>query len=240
MQSIIQKINSYQPISTLNVNIYGAATVSEAYDIKPLIEEYHDSAEKYLKFINTGTIDPYRSYWGIKRTQYIKGAYIRPIISMAGLKNFSSRRYEQSISPKIIIAGMSLNFEAIYDGGEYVAGKSTTIITGEPTELKYYTAIINSKLLSFWLTICYNSLKMAGGYLNIGVNEISSIPICLSEKYQMLVNIVDSIQSSSDNIYIKQGMNKIDNIVYHLYGLTYDEVLIVDPQTTITREEYEQ
>ena len=61
MQSIIQKINSYQPISTLNVNIYGAATVSEAYDIKPLIEEYHDSAEKYLKFINTGTIDPYRS-----------------------------------------------------------------------------------------------------------------------------------------------------------------------------------
>lgn len=134
---------------------------------------------------------------------------------------------------------MSLNFEAIYDEGQYVAGKSTTIITGEPTELKYYTAIINSKLLSFWLTICYNSLKMAGGYINIGVNEISSIPICLSEKYQMLVNIVDSIQSSSDDMHIKQGMNKIDNIVYHLYGLTYDDVLIVDPQTPITREEYE-
>ena len=239
-QSIIQKINSYQPISTLNVNIYGAATVSEAYDIKPLIEEYNDSAEKYFKFINTGTIDPYKSYWGIKRTQYIKGAYIRPIINMSGLKKISSRRYEQSISPKIIVAGMSLNFEAIYDEGQYVAGKSTTIITGEPTELKYYTAIINSKLLSFWLTICYNSLKMAGGYINIGVNEISSIPICLSEKHQMLVDIVDSIQLSSDDIYIKQGINKIDNIIFHLYGLTYDEVLIVDPQTPITREEYER
>ena len=239
-QSIIKKINSYQPISTLNVNIYGAATVSEAYDIKPLIEEYNDSAEKYFKFINTGTIDPYKSYWGIKRTQYIKGAYIRPIINMSGLKKISSRRYEQSISPKIIVAGMSLNFEAIYDEGQYVAGKSTTIITGEPTELKYYTAIINSKLLSFWLTICYNSLKMAGGYINIGVNEISSIPICLSEKHQMLVDIVDSIQLSSDDIYIKQGINKIDNIIFHLYGLTYDEVLIVDPQTPITREEYER
>lgn len=239
IQSIIQKINSYQPISILNVNIYGAATVSEAYDIKPLIEEYHNSAKKYLKFINTGTIDPYKSYWGIKRTLYIKGAYIRPIINISELKKFSSRRYEQSISPKIIVAGMSLNFEAIYDEGQYVAGKSTTIITGEPTELKYYTAIINSKLLSFWLTICYNSLKMAGGYINIGVNEISSIPICLSEKYQMLVSIVDSIQSSSDDIHIKQEMNKIDNIVYHLYGLTYDEVLIVDPQTPITREQYE-
>ena len=240
IQSIIQKINSYQPISTLNVDIYGAATVSEAYDIKPLIEEYHDSAEKYIKFINTGTIDPYKSYWGIKRTQYIKGAYIRPIINMSGLKKISPRRYEQSISPKIIIAGMSLNFEAVYDEGQYLAGKSTTIITGKPSDLKYYTAIINSKLLSFWLTICYNSLKMSGGYINIGVNEISSIPICSSAKYQMLANMVDSIQSSSDDIYIKQGMNKIDNLVYHLYGLTYDEVLIVDSQTPITREEYEK
>lgn len=27
-------------------------------------------------------------------------------------------------------------------------------------------------------------------------------------------------------------------IVYHLYDLIYDEVLIVDPETPITREEY--
>lgn len=33
--------------------------------------------------------------------------------------------------------------------------------------------------------------------------------------------------------------NKIDFLVYKLYGLTYDEVLIVDPETPITREEYE-
>ena len=32
---------------------------------------------------------------------------------------------------------------------------------------------------------------------------------------------------------------RIDLLVYHLYGLTYDEVLIVDPETSITREEYQ-
>ena len=32
---------------------------------------------------------------------------------------------------------------------------------------------------------------------------------------------------------------KIDLLVYHLYGLTYDEVLVVDPETAITQEEYE-
>ncbi len=32
----------------------------------------------------------------------------------------------------------------------------------------------------------------------------------------------------------------IDKMVYQLYTLTYDEVLIVDPETPITREEYEK
>lgn len=32
---------------------------------------------------------------------------------------------------------------------------------------------------------------------------------------------------------------QIDLLVYRLYGLTYDEVHIVDPNTPITREEYE-
>ena len=32
--------------------------------------------------------------------------------------------------------------------------------------------------------------------------------------------------------------NEIDLMVYKLYGLTYDEVLIVDPETSISREVY--
>ena len=33
--------------------------------------------------------------------------------------------------------------------------------------------------------------------------------------------------------------NEIDFMVYKLYGLTYDEVLVVDPETPITREQYD-
>ncbi len=33
--------------------------------------------------------------------------------------------------------------------------------------------------------------------------------------------------------------NEIDLLVYHLYGLTYDDILKVDLDTPITREEYE-
>lgn len=42
---------------------------------------------------------------------------------------------------------------------------------------------------------------------------------------------------SADTSALEQ---QIDLLVYHLYGLTYDEVLIVDPATPITREEYEK
>ena len=37
---------------------------------------------------------------------------------------------------------------------------------------------------------------------------------------------------------ITQTDNEIDNRVFKLYGLTYDEILIVDPETQITREKY--
>ena len=33
--------------------------------------------------------------------------------------------------------------------------------------------------------------------------------------------------------------NKINLLVYKLYNLTYEEVLIVDPETPITKEEYD-
>ncbi len=32
--------------------------------------------------------------------------------------------------------------------------------------------------------------------------------------------------------------NQIDNLVYRLYDLTYDEVKVIDPQFNLTEEEY--
>ena len=53
----------------------------------------------------------------------------------------------------------------------------------------------------------------------------------------MVETILTLKESKADTLKLEQ---QIDFIVYHLYGLTYDEVLIVDPETPITREEYEE
>lgn len=45
-------------------------------------------------------------------------------------------------------------------------------------------------------------------------------------------------QNLGEDILLKEI--EIDSLVYHLYGLTYDEVLIVDPQIPITRDNWDR
>ena len=239
--NIILSVSSHKCLSEVVSQICGSATVAEAYLVKEvLIDEYKNGN---LKFINTGTIDKYTSLWGIRDTQYIKGRYHTPSISKTSLQHISDRRLAQSVSNKIIVAGMSKEIEAYYDEGEYLAGKSTTIILDDSTKLKLIYAILNSKLLTFWLRINFNSLKMSGGFINVGVNELSQIPIADCESIKNnIVDLIDLIivsKKTSPQANTSDIENRIDSLVYKLYNLTYDEVLIVDPETPITREEYE-
>ena len=68
------------------------------------------------------------------------------------------------------------------------------------------------------------------------------IPVPEIEVQTRIGYLVDEIivrKSANENASIQDVENQIDNIVYHLYDLTYDEVLIVDSNTPITREQYE-
>ena len=178
--AVVDKINFFESnkkLRSLEVNITGAATVGEAYSIKALIVD-NRSLKNSSKLINTGTIDKWDFLWGEKRANYIKSKYLYPVVRNSELKSFNTRRYNQTKSPKIIIAGMTKGFEAVLDlNGEYLAGKSTTIVTGESKLLKMIVLLINSNLVSFWLQKKYHSRKMAGGYINIGTEIVKDIPI---------------------------------------------------------------
>ncbi len=224
--SIVKKFLN-NPILQDSYEVNGAATVSEAYDIKEVLKDNNNLSNAF-KVINTGTIDPYISLWGIKPMQYIKSKYVFPTISKNDLKDINETRVEQAKSEKIIIAGMSSRIEAVYDEGGTLAGKSTTIIMGK--DLKYLIGILNSKLVSFAINILYNSLKMAGGYLNISQREIGNIPIPKSRKNSKIEDLVDKIlvEKKSDSLADTSSFeSQIDEIVYNLYGLTEDEKNII-------------
>ena len=108
---------------------------------------------------------------------------------------------------------------------------------GSAIENQFVVGIINSKLTNFWFEYKYSSTKVSGNYFDLNGNQIKSIPLPYSKKYKdSIVSIVNKILENEGDQILEQ---EIDNIVYHIYGLTYDEVLIVDPETPITREEYE-
>jgi len=222
-----------QPKITEYIEIKGAATVSEAYKIKEYLEDCENeiSNNEYLKFINTGTIDRYLSLWGVKNTQYIKSKYKYPIISKVHLSQISQKRLHESLSEKIIVAGMNKVIEAFYDKGEFLAGKSTNIILTKANveiNLKYFLGLLNSKLLTFFFSKIFNSLSMAGGFFTIGKEQLSQLPIIIADELyiERMVSLVGLILHGDTN---KNSIeNEIDKLVYAIYDLTSEEIAIIE------------
>lgn len=97
--------------------------------------------------------------------------------------------------------------------------------------------LLNSKLANFFFR-CFSTNSNVNGY------EIEAIPICkvqqeISDKIEALVSKISLIKGENHSADTSEYESKIDEIIYHLYGLTYDEVLVVDPEPPITRDEYD-
>jgi hypothetical protein len=207
-------------------------TVSEAYSISENIHEEEEVKDKFLKFINTGTIDSYASLWGMKLTTYLKTKYNKPVISEKEMEKNYPRRYSQSKDKKIIISGIRY-FESFLDNnGEWVAGKSTVILRNFRKDVspKFLLGLLNSRLITFFLRESYGSLSMDGG-INFSPMNVSEIPISGINNQAKIINLVDRILSTKHTNPVENTSSleaEIDQLVYGLYELTENEIKIVE------------
>jgi F0F1-type ATP synthase membrane subunit b/b' len=217
-------------------------TVSEAYNfVDYVFDGENGEGAGHLKMLNTGTIDKYISLWGLKLTSYIKRKYKYPFVKKGLFRNSMPKRYEQSISKKIIITGIR-HFECFLDcNGEYVAGKSTIIIRNAKDDFSLETIIslLNSNIICFYITEAYSALGIDGG-INFSSKLVQALPIPkFSEtKQKQLISFVDQILSiTKDADYpdnpekqsrVKELEKEIDKLVYKLYDLTPEEIDIVE------------
>lgn len=215
--------------------IISACTVDESYKMKEIILDKKKMDSGDFKFINSGTIDPYKTFWGKKKTQYIKKQYLYPSINFNKLKKISSDRANLSNAEKIIIANMTKGLECVYDKNSvYCAGKSTTVVLrgNKNYSLKFLCAILNSKLINFFVLIYFNSLKMSGGAINFGQEQIKKIPFPSDLKnIDKISNIVEKILQKIDlnsNADISNESKNIDQLVYQSFSLNSDEINIVE------------
>ena len=106
--------------------------------------------------------------------------------------------------------------------------------------IRYLLACINSKAVDFYYKKKF-STKKTDTFPEIQTYLYEQLPIpSSSTKVQSRIEtLVDKILDSNKKGESTSEMEQeIDRLVYHLYGLTYDEVLVIDPMPPFTREEY--
>ena len=109
----------------------------------------------------------------------------------------------------------------------------------EKFNLKYILALLNSKLFFIWLL---NKGKRKGEMLELYQQPLSEIPIKeVSKKIQSVLATLTTkiISLKSENKDTSLLEQEIDNLVYKLYELTYDEVKIIDNEFNLSKKEYE-
>ena len=80
---------------------------------------------------------------------------------------------------------------------------------------------------------------MSGNYLPFTAPYLSCMCVPVNINFLEIDNLVSSIFNAK-RLAVDTDITALEQqIDLLIYNLTYDEVLIVDPQTSITREQYE-
>ena len=100
------------------------------------------------------------------------------------------------------------------------------------------TAILNSNVVNWYYSNSFSNKSTLT--VNISKTFLAKIPIpFIPKEVAHTINklVLDIIEQNVEDISSYDYL--INKLVYKLYHLTYDEILIVDPETSITRQEYE-
>lgn len=250
---LMQRLQDYPRLEQV-AQVRGAATVTEAYQWRSLIDEGQPEFTDW-KFVNSGTIDRYCTLWGKKYLRYLGARYLYPVISAVALQQLSETRQRQARQPKLIVSGMSQRLKCAVDlSGNLLAGKSTSIIT-TAIALPYLLGILNSQLINLWFTLHFQGNQLQGGYLRVGPPQLRQVPIRQldltqsSDRYlhdqitqrvhQMLqlqhaYLMTEALQEQrSLQTQIEQVDQEIDHLVFQLYSLSDAEIAAVAANSSV-------
>ncbi|WP_162127728.1 Eco57I restriction-modification methylase domain-containing protein [Flavobacterium phycosphaerae] len=182
--------------------INATSTASEAESYSELINE-----EIGYKLINTGTIDPYFSFWGFNYLTDKGKKYLFPYLPKDST-TISKNRHNLYSSKKIVISKIGLQCEAFYDkNGEFASINTNCIYNFSDSYLpEYLLCWLNSKLYNFTFECLFDGLRMSGGYLlfsapnlkNTKIKKISKTEqLTFIEKADLMLTLNKSLQEVS-------------------------------------------
>lgn len=244
--SPVDRMTSSFPALSAAASVHGAATVAEAYELVPLIQEAGAAAAGDLRVVNSGTIDRYVHLWGEKPMRYLGSSYVHPVVPSGAASQLPAARLRQARTPKIIVAGMTRVPECLADlPGALWPAKSTTVIESD-ADLCWLLGILNSRLMAFYYLSVYGGDRLQGGYLRIGPPQLRTLPVpeydqandihrALAERVRQLLAARErrggpappaGSASAGRRVHVLE--EQVDQLVYRTYDLTDAERLVVE------------
>lgn len=230
---VLQRLEELPRLEAV-ADVFGGATVAEAYELLPLLADEKRPSTRDLRVLNSGIIDPHRSLWGLRAMRYLGKRFSHPVVRAEEQSKLPKTRLKQARTPKIIIAGMTKNLECVADiNGEYLAAKSTTIVIPKRgVDLVYLAAVLNSRLMTYLYRSMFCGLALRGGYLRVGPPQIRQLPI----QTGVHAGVVDDIRSWAVALEKERTtfsrsaqvlQKQIDEAICEIHGLGPKETRVV-------------
>ena len=137
--------------------------------------------------------------------------------------------YKEFDKPKIIYAETTISPNFYYDNENFIAEKTNFIMTGE--NLKYIMAVLSSKLGFYIFYNFYSEITLGDVGFQYRKSSLEEFPIPEVDKKteKEIVNLVEKvIEGKKKGIDTREFEEEIDKIVYGLYGLSEEEVGIIE------------
>lgn len=146
------------------------------------------------------------------------------------LQRCAASYYDEFEKPEKIIWGLTADKWAytLDTEGHYLPSNGY-ILTSTKIPTKYILGLLNSKLLHYYFG--FIGVMTAGGAYTLKAATISALPFVDTDDYEPIITLVDRILEAkkldpqSDTSVLEA---EIDRLVYDLYGLTEDEIRIVE------------
>jgi len=236
--SLVDKIESNNIIPLNDISEIWQGLIAYSQKNQPRI---YSSLKKETKFHRKLLYGRDIFQYGIKWSgEYLKyGDWLhrpRPSYIFDNDKLLIQRIRNPKLNKRLIVA---LDDQKFING----TGMSNVILTDKKYLLKYIIALLNSLCINYWFKNNFTDV-------NIKPEQLRKIPIKkakenIQNKFLIVVDKIlnltkqeDYLENINNQNKVKEYEEQIDIMVYKLYELTYEEVLIIDKDFKLSKEEY--
>ncbi len=157
-------------------------------------------------------------------------------VDFSDTSNFKTKAIYEN--PKIFVRRIGKEIIAYLDTENYynVCDVYNLLPKSNKIDLYEILGIINSKGVNYFFSNFFKNAKEL--FPKIPIKYLKEVPIKLSKGKisKLSKNIQQRRAEGKDTTSLEQ---EIDNLVYKLYELTYDEVKVIDPEFSLSKKEYE-